>query len=47
MFSYYCRQLDFAVGNLVNWWEAGTKLKYLEKAKCIIGTYSGTLYSQK
>merc|ERR1712130_930372 len=26
-------------GNLVDWWEASTKEKYLEKAKCIIDQY--------
>lgn len=27
-------------GNLVDWWEKETKVKYLERAKCIIDQYS-------
>ena len=30
---------DDHAGNLVDWWEAATKEKYLEKAKCIIDQY--------
>ncbi|XP_048488609.1 neprilysin-2 isoform X1 [Plutella xylostella] len=33
------RQFD-KNGNLVDWWQEVTKLKYLEKAKCIIDQYS-------
>ncbi|XP_033213002.1 neprilysin-2-like isoform X1 [Belonocnema kinseyi] len=32
------RQFD-KEGNLVEWWEPATKIKYLEKAKCIIEQY--------
>lgn len=33
------RQFD-KEGNLVDWWEESTKLRYLEKARCIIDQYS-------
>ena len=26
-------------GNLVDWWESETKMKYLEKTRCIIEQY--------
>lgn len=32
------RQFD-KIGNLVDWWDAGTKSKYLERAECIIHQY--------
>lgn len=32
------RQFDLN-GNLVDWWKADTKTRYLEKAKCIIEQY--------
>lgn len=32
------RQFDLN-GNLVDWWQADTKQRYLEKAKCIIEQY--------
>lgn len=33
------RQFD-KDGNLVNWWEEETKVKFLEKAQCIIQQYN-------